>query len=130
MHVAVFCSLIGTGRIVLDDFANVSGRVSIYSSSDDFSGEHMTNPTVPPELTNVRSAPVTLCRHVVVGAGAIILPGVELGEAAAVGALSLVKKSVEPFAIYAGVPARRVGARASGCLAFEAVLALKETEIR
>jgi galactoside O-acetyltransferase len=41
IHLAVFTSLIGAGRITLDDFANVSSRVAIYSSSDDFSGAAM-----------------------------------------------------------------------------------------
>lgn len=38
IHIAVMCSLIGKGRIELHDFCNLSSRVSIYSSSDDYSG--------------------------------------------------------------------------------------------
>ena len=122
VHVAVFCSLIGKGEIVLSDYAGLSSRVTIYSSSDDFSGKFMTNPTVPAEFTNVRHAPVTLGRHVIVGAAAVILPGAQLGEGAAVGAQALVRGVLGPFAIYAGVPARRVGPRATDCLSLEAEL--------
>ena len=47
VHVAVYSCMIGAGRITLGDFANISSRVSIYSSSDDYSGASMTNPTIP-----------------------------------------------------------------------------------
>jgi acetyltransferase-like isoleucine patch superfamily enzyme len=116
VHVAVFSSLIGRGAIRIGDYANLSSRVSVYSSSDDYSGEWMTNPTVPEALTNVHHADVLIGRHVIIGVGAVILPGVVLGEGAAVGALSLVRGSCEPFTVVAGVPARIVGARSKRCL--------------
>lgn len=111
VHIAVYSSLIGRGRIQLYDFANVSSRVSIYSSNDDYSGETMTNPMVPAAYTAVRHADVIVGRHVIIGSGSVVLPGVELGEGVAIGALSLVRSSCEPFAIYAGTPARRIGER-------------------
>lgn len=119
VHLAVYCSLIGAGRIRLGDFAGLSARVSIYSSSDDYSGRAMTNPTVPPEFTDVTHAEVELGRHVIVGAGSVILPGVCIGEGAAVGALSLVTRSCEAFAVYSGTPARRVGPRSRDLLEIE-----------
>ena len=92
IHIAVFSSLIGEGKITLNDFCNISSRVSIYSSNDDYSGSSMTNPTIPTEFTNVQHAAVAIGRHVIIGAGSIILPGVTLEEGVAVGALSLVKE--------------------------------------
>ena len=38
IHIAAYSSLIGAGRITLADFCNLSSRVSIYSSNDDYSG--------------------------------------------------------------------------------------------
>lgn len=111
VHVAVFCSLIGQGRMELGDYAGLSSRVTIYSSSDDYSGEFMSNPTVPAEFTNVVSAPVTLGRHVIVGAGAVILPGCTLHEGCGVGTLSLIRSDCEAFGMYFGTPARRIGTR-------------------
>jgi galactoside O-acetyltransferase len=93
--------------------------VSIYSSSDEYSGESLTNPTVPPDLTQVTTAPVTLKKHSIIGAGSIVLPGVTLAEGAGVGALSLVKDDVGPFEMVAGVPARRIGTRARTVLELE-----------
>ena len=36
VHIAVYSSLIGAGRITLSDFCNISSRVAIYSSNDDY----------------------------------------------------------------------------------------------
>jgi dTDP-4-amino-4,6-dideoxy-D-glucose acyltransferase len=119
VHVAVFSSFIGAGRIALGDFCNISSRVSIYSSSDDYSGATMTNPTVPAQYKNVEHADVTLGRHVIIGCGSVVLPGVELGDGVAVGALSLVKHDCAAYGIYAGNPARRIRERKRDLLALE-----------
>ena len=111
VHIAVFCALMGKGKISLADFSGLSSRVSIYSSNDDYSGEWLTNPTVPDEFTNVTHADVSIGKHVIVGAGTIILPGVSIGEGTAIGALSLVDRSCLSFRIYGGAPVRRIGER-------------------
>ena len=120
VHVACQCTLIGKGRIELEDFSNLSGRVAVYSSTDDFSGTGMTNPMVPLEYRRVTDAPVRIGRHAILGTGAVVLPGVTIGEGAAVGALTLVRDSLEPFTIYAGTPARRIGERSRALLKLEA----------
>lgn len=119
VHIAVYSSLIGAGKILLSDFCNISSRVSIYSSNDDYSGATMTNPTVPSAYTGVTHADVFLGRHVIVGSGSVILPGVTLEEGVAVGALSLVNKSCTAFGIYSGNPARRISERKRDLLELE-----------
>ncbi len=119
IHIAVFSSLIGAGNISLADYCNISSRVSIYSSNDDYSGASMTNPTVPSEFKNVQHAEVKIGRHVIIGAGSIVLPGVTLEEGVAVGALSLVKNDCKSFGIYMGVPAKRIGERKRDLLDLE-----------
>jgi dTDP-4-amino-4,6-dideoxy-D-glucose acyltransferase len=119
VHVAVFSSFIGAGRIALGDFCNISSRVSIYSSSDDYSGATMTNPTVPDRFKNVQHADVTLGRHVIIGCGSVVLPGITLADGVAVGALSLVKHDCAAYGIYVGNPARRIRERKRDLLALE-----------
>jgi dTDP-4-amino-4,6-dideoxy-D-glucose acyltransferase len=111
IHIAVYTSLIGNGKITLKDFVNLSSRVSIYSSNDDYSGEYMTNPMVPEKLTNVRYSDVVLDEHVIVGSGTVILPGSVLNRGVAIGALSLVNGEIPEFEIYAGVPAKFIKER-------------------
>lgn len=119
IHIAVYTSLIGAGTIKLGDYCNLSSRVSIYSSSDDYSGEFMTNPMVPAEYTGVTDAPVTLGRHVIIGCGSVVLPGVTLHAGVAVGALSLINRDCEAFGVYAGQPARHIKKRSDNLLRYE-----------
>lgn len=108
IHIAVYSSLIGAGKITLADFCNISSRVAIYSSNDDYSGTYMTNPMVPTEYTNVTHADVTLDKHVIIGSGSVVLPGVTLHEGVAIGSLSLVTKDCEAFGIYLGAPVKKI----------------------
>lgn len=119
VHLGAMASLIGRGKIKIDDLSTLSGRVSVYSSSDDYSGSHMTNPTVPESLTNVDHRDVMVGRHVIVGAGSVLLPGTIIENGVAVGALSLVKGCLLADAIYAGTPAVFVGARKRGMYELE-----------
>jgi galactoside O-acetyltransferase len=116
VHIAAYSSLIGSCRMELHDYSGLSSRVSIYSSNDDYSGDSMTNPTIPRELTNISSSPVTIGRHVIVGAGSIVLPGVTMDEGSGIGSLSLVRHDCEAFGMYAGVPARKIGTRSKRLL--------------
>jgi galactoside O-acetyltransferase len=120
IHIAAYTSLIGAGRITVDDFGNVSSRVSIYSSSDDYSGATMTNPTISEKYKNVHVEDVVIGRHVIIGCGSVVLPGAILGEGVAIGALSVVKGDCAPFGVYVGAPARRVRERSRELLAVEA----------
>ena len=63
-----------------------------------------------PEFTD-RGGDVVIGNHVWIGYGAIILPDLTIGEGAVVGAGAVVTKSVEPFSIVAGNPARKIGER-------------------
>lgn len=119
IHIAIFSSLIGQGQIELKDFCNISSRVSVYSSSDDYSGNSLTNPTIPNKFKKVVNAPVTVEEHVIIGAGSVVLPGVTVGKGCAVGSLSLVNVSLEPFTIYAGVPVKRIKERSKVILELE-----------
>ncbi len=126
VHIAVFCSLIGTAKITMENFSGLSSRVSIYSSSDDYSGAHLTNPTVPAQFTGCENADVLIGKHVIVGAGTVILPGVIIEEGAAISALSLVSKNCLSFGIYAGN--RRIGDRKRDLLELEKELLRKNSE--
>lgn len=119
IHIAVFSSIIGQEKIKLEDYSSLSSRVSIYSSNDDYSGAAMTNPTIPKEYTNVKHAPVHIGKHVIIGSGSIILPGVTIMDGAAIGALSLVKKNCESFGIYSGNPAKKIMERKRDLLLLE-----------
>ena len=105
IHIAAFCALFGKTGIEMRNFSGLSSRVTIYSVSDDYSGNFMTNPTVPSEFKNVKEGKVILGEHVIIGATSVILPSVEIGEGTAVGAMSMVAKSLPEWKVCAGTPA-------------------------
>ena len=123
IHVSSNCSILAGSGVELADFANLSAGVRIFSRTDDYSGEFLTNPTVPPAFTLPAAGnPVRLGRHVILGANAIVLPEVEIGEGVAVGAGALIRRKLEPWGIYAGVPAKFLRNRRQDILHHETLL--------
>ena len=61
---------------------------------------------VPVLFAPVAFAPVCIEDDADIGVGAVILPGVTIGRGAVIGAGAVVNRSIEPYAIAAGVPAR------------------------
>jgi len=116
VHVGANSVLSGRGGIIMEDFAGLSGGVMLYSASDDYGGDYLTNSMAPKEHTNVKVAPIRIEGHAVIGAGSVVLPGVVVGQGAAVGALSKVDRSLDPWGIYNGNPCRRFGDRKRGLL--------------
>jgi acetyltransferase-like isoleucine patch superfamily enzyme len=115
VHIGAHSSVCGV-PITFDDFSGISHGVRIVGGSEDYSGSLPTNPTIPRELRRVNRLGVRLGRHVVVGANSVVLP-VDIPEGVAVGALSFVGTrepsniAMEPWTIWAGTPARKIGTR-------------------
>ena len=56
-------------------------------------------------------APIRLEEDVWLGVNVVVLKGVTIGQGAVVGAGAVVTKSVPPYEIWAGIPARKIGQR-------------------
>lgn len=88
-------------KIILEDEVVVSGRVTFLTHAD--TGSRMMSRWYPRIEGTIR-----IGRGSWIGAGAIILPGVELGECCVVGAGSVVRTSWPAGSVIVGVPARLV----------------------
>lgn len=132
VHVAPHCLLAGgEPGIEMHDFSGLAYHSQVFTQSDDYSGATLTNPTVDRKYKNERKEKVIIGRHVIIGAGSIIFPGVHLAEGCSVGAMTLVNKSTEPWGIYLGNPARRIRNRKRDLLALEArFLAERDAQAR
>jgi len=120
VHIAVFCNVCGGERgVFLDDFSGLAYGCHVFSQSDDYSGQTMTNPTVPDCYKKEVKEAVFIKRHAIVGACSVILPGIVLEEGVSVGAMSMVSKKTEPWSIYFGVPAKRIKSRSRELLDLE-----------
>lgn len=127
VHFATHCLVAGGEEgLRFDDFSGLAYGCQIFTRSDDYSGLSMTNPTVPDEYKFVIKKTMTVGRHAIVGAGSIILPGVDLADGTSVGALSLVRKSTSPWGVYLGNPAKKIKNRKDDLLQFEKEYLAKE----
>lgn len=112
VHLAAGVYLMASGgRLDIESFSGLSSRVVIFTASDDYSGGYMTNPTIPERFRNVTTADVVVKKHSIIGSGSVVMPGVTLGVACSVGALSFVNKSVPGFTIVSGNPLKLIGKR-------------------
>ena len=111
IHIGVGCYINGSYGLELKDFSGLSSGVRLFTSSDDYSGEFMTNPTVPSELTNPYNSRVVISKYVNIGSNSVIMPGVTIEEGSVVGALSLVNKSLKSWGVYFGSPVIRLNDR-------------------
>ena len=83
---------------------NLSSNVSIYSGAHDHRDPYFRS-------TPATTRPITIGDRVWIGSNAIILTGVNIGEGAVVCAGCVVTKDVEPYAVVAGIPAKKVNER-------------------
>lgn len=95
------------GAIRIEDDVLIGSCLHVYTADHEFS-----DPDVLIALQGHRpAADVVIRRGAWLGANVTLLAGVEIGEGAVVGAGAIVTKSVPPFAIAVGSPAKVVSSR-------------------
>lgn len=120
VHIALGCNVAGgQPGITFADFSGLAYGCHVFAQSDDYSGTTMTNATVPAQYKKETKKPVVIGRHCIVGTSSLVFPGVELAEGTAVGAMSVVTQSTQPWSIYAGNPAKRIWRRQRNLLELE-----------
>lgn len=88
--------------ITIEDYVQISAGAKIVTHDSSF--HNVFEGRIP---TQIR--PVVIRKHAYIGSGALILPGVTVGENAIVGAGAVVTSDVPARAVVVGVPARIVG---------------------
>jgi galactoside O-acetyltransferase len=119
VHIATHVIMVGHALIQLDDFVGVSFGSVIMSSSDDYSGEWMTNPMIDDKYKFTTHAPVVLCKHALIGSSSVVMPGVSMGIGSVAGAGSFVKRSMGAFEVWGGNPLRFIKERKTDILDLE-----------
>lgn len=120
VHIAAGVMLFaGDEGIILEDFTGISSRCVVYAVSDDYSGEAITNPTVPDKYRKVGGGKVVFQKHSLIGSGCTVLPNVIIGQGTSVGSMSLVNKSLDDWGIYIGIPCKKIKERSKKLLELE-----------
>lgn len=128
VHIPSFSSITGGGKLVMEDYSGLSSGVRVFTGSDDFKDWGFGNPTIDEKFRNLKVGEVLIKKFAIIGANSVILPDVEIGEGAAIGAGSVVTKNLEPWGIYIGN--KKIGERnKKGVLRnFEDFLTIEESE--
>lgn len=89
------------GGVSIGENVHIAPRVQILSTDHEVGGPER-------RAGRSRSARVHIGDGAWIGAGAIVLPGVDVGRGCVIAAGAVVTRSTEPDGVYAGIPARRV----------------------
>lgn len=95
------CELDGRGGLTIGKFCNLSSEVHIWTAQHDPQASRFDYTRKPVEIGN----------RCWISSNTVILPGVKLGEGTVLAAGAVLTHDTEPFSIYAGVPARKIGDR-------------------
>ncbi|WP_406661223.1 acyltransferase [Methanolobus sp. ZRKC3] len=90
-----------TNYLTIEDKVGIGPNVTIVIHSD-------PSPSPLEKIYPKSSLPVNIKEGVWVGAGAIVLPGVTIGEYSVIAAGAVVTKDVPPYTVVAGVPGKVV----------------------
>lgn len=91
------------GQISIGNYVDIAPEVNIWTLEHDFQDPGFRS----------SGGPVTIGDYAWICNRAIILPGVQIGEGAVVAAGAVVTKSVAPWTVVGGVPAKPIGSRQS-----------------
>lgn len=106
-HITAHCSIFAGGKVTFKDFSAIGPGCTVLAESDDYQGNGFIGLKVfGDKYRNRVEKDVTFEKHVHVGAGSIILPGVTLGEGCSIGSGSLVTKSMPAWTICYGSPCK------------------------
>ena len=118
IHISAYCALYGKYGIVMKDFSGLSPRCTLFTASDDFSGDFLMSPMTNPIHNHIISGEIFLDKYSQIGANSTILPNVIINEGAAAGAMSLITKDLDAWSVYAGIPVKKIKSRNKGLLKF------------
>lgn len=111
VHISSHSSITGGGRVLLSDFSGMGSGARLISGTDDFTDGRLNGSAIPAEFRETHRGTIILEPHAIIGTNAVVLPDVTIGEGATVGAGSVVTRSLEPWGVYVGAPARKINER-------------------
>ncbi len=95
VHIAAFGMISGIhAPVTIGRHVGISTRLSLFTASDDYSANTLGGPTTPREYTTQIVGPVSIGTGTMIGAHCVILPGLEIGIGASVGAGSVISGSI------------------------------------
>ena len=118
-HISSQCVFVGgVGKATIGNFVDFAPGCKIVLASNNYHGDNgLLFHNVPEEYRGTpQTGLVTIDDYALFGCDTVILPGTAVPEGMATGALTLIQPrkdnySYKPWTLYAGNPARKIGAR-------------------
>lgn len=109
VHIAHYTGIIGGRKSYckFSDYSFVAPRCTLVCGSEDYTGLGLINPTIPEKYRKLTYGKIIFEKYSGLGADTTALPNVTIGEGAVTGAKALVTKSLAPWWIYVGIPAKK-----------------------
>ena len=111
VHISAFTALYGKSGIEFGDYTGCSARCTVYSETDNFSGECMIGAIIPEEYKKVIKGKVVFKNYTQLGANTVVMPNVIVNEGAVTGSMSFVKNDLDSWSINVGIPAKKIKER-------------------
>ena len=105
-----FVNIWGGGELIMGDYISVGGGSQLLTATYDYKGYRMVD-GLPPDQTNTLFGKLVVENDVYIGVNCTIMPNVTIGEGSVIGGGSFVNKDTEPWGIYVGSPAKKIGER-------------------
>ena len=106
------CVIEGQANIEIGNRCFFGPGTKLLGSTYEFNGyyttEHMCEGL---DVSAIRYGDIKICDDAYLGANCVVMPGVTIGEGALAGSNAFVNKDLEPWGIYVGSPARKIGER-------------------
>jgi acetyltransferase-like isoleucine patch superfamily enzyme len=109
-HIDQFCTLYGIGGLSIGADCAIASGVIIYTQTNQYASDPEAKIVDQPVIYK----PVVIGDDVWIGAGAVILPGVNVGSHSIIAAGGVVRHDVAEWTIVGGVPAKVIGNRRTG----------------
>jgi acetyltransferase-like isoleucine patch superfamily enzyme len=106
-YIGPFCVILASGGVTIATDVMVGPHTVIASGNHDFKQTKLPMKQCP----MLAAGPIVIEEDVWIGSHCLIVDNVTIGKGCVIGGGSVVTKSTEPYGIYAGVPARKIGSR-------------------
>jgi len=108
-HITEHAIVQAGGLVRFGDFSAIGPRTTVLAATDDYEGNGFIGMKLfGDKYRKLFMADVIIEKHVHIGMGSILMPGVTIGEGCSIGAGSLVTKSMPPWTICYGSPCKPI----------------------
>jgi acetyltransferase-like isoleucine patch superfamily enzyme len=106
VHISSFAHVnVGGGKVTVGSNTALASHSIVFGGTNEPEGVSMSS-AAPPEMQRIARKHTIIGSNVMIGAGAIVMPGVTVGDFAVVGAGAVVTKDVPSHIVVVGNPAK------------------------